>query len=84
MNYLGSIGHVMAGSGLTEALQCCYGPIAITHMMTGKTVARALRGHFLAESALFALLLESILKMEFLTTSDIDDLSVSDRDANLT
>ena len=43
-------------------------------MMTGKAVARALRGHFLVESALFALLLESMLKLEFLTTSDIDDL----------
>jgi len=34
ISYFVSIGHIMAGSGLLEALQCCYGPVAITHLMT--------------------------------------------------
>jgi len=61
MNFLGSIGHIMQGSGLVEALQCSYGPVAVSHMMTGKAVARTIRGHFLVESAIFSLIMESIL-----------------------
>ena len=49
MSFLGSIGSMMKGSGLEEALERAYGPNAVTHMMTGKAVSRALRGHFLVE-----------------------------------
>ena len=36
-----------------------YAPITVGHMFTGKAYARALRGHFLASSALLTLLLET-------------------------
>ena len=52
MSFMGSIGSLMKGSGLSEALSTCYGINAIEHMMSGKAVSRALRGHFLATSAL--------------------------------
>ena len=52
MSFLGSIGSVMKGSGLEEALENAYGPTAITHMMFGKAASRALHGHFLVEAAL--------------------------------
>jgi len=58
MSFLGSIGSIMDGSGLSDAMQCCYGPNAVTHIISGKAVERAVRAHFLTESALFALLLE--------------------------
>jgi len=32
MNFLSAVGSVMAGSGLAEALKCCYGPISVTHV----------------------------------------------------
>ena len=60
MSFLGSVGHIMDGSGLVEALQCCYGPVATSHMMTGKAVVRAIRGHFSVESALFSFLMELV------------------------
>ena len=44
--FLGSVGAVMCGSGLTEALECCYGPNTVVQMMHGKAVARSLRGRF--------------------------------------
>ena len=47
MNFLGSIGSMMRGSGLEEALETVYGHNAVTHMITGKAVSRALCGHFL-------------------------------------
>lgn len=60
MNFMGSIGTVMDGSGLMEALHCCYGPNTVSHMLTGKSVARALRSHLLTESALSVILLRKV------------------------
>lgn len=64
MSFLGSIGSVMAGSGLCEMIQCCYGPNATKHIMSGKAVARSVRAHFLIESALTITLLSSIVNSE--------------------
>ena len=61
MSFLGSIGTLMKGSGLTECLQTIYGENAVTHIESGKAVSRALRGHFLVQSALYGLLLDEIL-----------------------
>ena len=35
---MGSIGSMMKGSGLEEALEIVYGPNAVTHMITGNGV----------------------------------------------
>ena len=43
MSFLGSIGFVMNGSGLSDVLETTYGPNAISHMMSGKAVSRAIR-----------------------------------------
>ena len=55
MSFLGSIGTLMDGSGLSELLATCCGPNAVIHMLSGKAVSRAIRGgggHFLVEAAL--------------------------------
>ena len=57
MSFLGCIGHLMSGSGLHEELRTVYAGNAVTHMMTGKAVSRATRGHFLVDNALRALLI---------------------------
>ena len=56
MSYLGCIGHLMADSGLRNVFETIYAPNAVTHMMTGKATARAIRAHFLVDTALNALL----------------------------
>ncbi len=43
--FMGSVGTMMRGSGLEEALGTVYGSNAVSHMI-------ALRGHFLVEAAL--------------------------------
>ena len=78
MSFLGSIDHIMAGSGLVESLQCCYGPVSINHMMTGKAVARAIRAHFLAESSLFSLMMESLINLSSEETEESILLSHKD------
>ena len=61
MSFLGSVGSVMAGSGLDSVLQQIYGPDTVAHILQGKAYARAVRGHFLIESALMSKLLKFIL-----------------------
>ena len=56
-SFSGSVGIVMSGSGLAEALECCYGPNTDVQMTHGKAVARSIRGHFVVDSALWILLL---------------------------
>ena len=56
MSFLGSIGRLMAGSGLQELLEKIFAKNAVTHMLSGKAVARAVRGYFLVDSVLQALL----------------------------
>ena len=56
MSFLGSIGHIMAGSFLQELLELGYAQNAVGHILSGKAISRAIRGHFLVDSALNALL----------------------------
>jgi len=60
MSFLGTIGYIMSGSGLQDVLQSIYAPNAVTHMLTGKAVSRAIRGHFLVDTALHTLLLNKV------------------------
>ena len=52
MSFLGCIGHLMENSGLCETLEVVYGSNAVTHMLSGKVLVRARRGHFLVDAAL--------------------------------
>ena len=52
MSFLGSIGVLMKGSGLEDLFEEVYAGNSVTHMFTGKAIARATRAHILAESAL--------------------------------
>lgn len=87
MSYVGSIGKVMSESGLSTALEIVYGKVAVTHILTGKAIARALRGFFMLESVLTSRLLSQffpeVVSKEFAEnendiTSDMDDGSSSD------
>ena len=62
MNVLGTIGTLMNGSGLFEVLQEIYGSNAVLHMMTGKAVYRAIRGHMIVDAALSTLLVSEVFK----------------------
>ena len=70
MNFLGSIGTLMDGSGLHDVLECCYGIKTVEQIMSGKAVSRATRAHFLVEAALNILLLKSVLPSEPLDLED--------------
>ena len=61
MSFAGSLGMVMEGSGLEKALETVYGNNTVTQMLGGKSISRALRGHFLVDSALKIKLITPIL-----------------------
>ena len=61
MSFLGSIGASMKASGLEEALEVVYGKNTVPHMISGKAISRAIRGHFLVESALVCHLMTPLI-----------------------
>ena len=52
MSFLGSIGHLMAGSGLQELLEVVFAGNAVRHILTGMAISGAGRGHMLVDAAL--------------------------------
>ena len=56
MSFLGSIGHLRAGSGLQELLEVVFAGNAVRHILTGKAISRAVRGHMLVDAALNTIL----------------------------
>ena len=57
MSFLGAIKHLMAGSGLQQLLEIAFAPNAVIHMLSGKSVTRAVRGHFLVDAVLNAMII---------------------------
>ena len=70
MSFLSCIGYFMEDSGIETALQTVYGENSVKHMMSGKAIARALRGHFIVDSALMMKLHHKLL------TEEIEDEAV--------
>ena len=63
MSFLSFVGHLMAGSGLSQILECIYA--SVEHLMSGKAISRAVRGHLLVDRVLTGLLLEKVLNTPF-------------------
>lgn len=55
MSFLESIGHLMIGTGLQECLVTVYASNSVIHMLSGKSIQRAVRIYFLVDTALNAL-----------------------------
>ncbi|CAJ1064633.1 hypothetical protein SNEBB_002215, partial [Xyrichtys novacula] len=62
MNLLGAIGSLMDGSGLKEIMETVYGENAVVHIMSGKAVQQAFRGHLLVYQCLTRQIVVKILE----------------------
>lgn len=71
MSFLGSIGKMMKGSGIEEVFAEVYAENSVEDIISGKAVSRAIRAHFMVESALKCLLFD-IAKDNF--DIDVDSL----------
>ena len=78
MNFLGAIGHLMAGSGLQELLELIYASNAVVHMLSGKAIARAVRGHLIVDAAFNALLLAKIFGVPLPGSSESEDVEAEE------
>ena len=76
MSFYGSIGTIMAGSGIDKLFENIYGQNAVKHMLSGKAVARANRAHILTESAL-------LIKLQQIALSEKMSLQERSRTARL-
>jgi 5'-3' exonuclease len=77
MSFLGSIGRIMSGSGLREILELIYAPNAVSHMLSGKAVSRAVRAMMLLDTALQCMLNEHIFGL-----SQFDEIESDRKEAN--
>ena len=72
MSFLGNIWHLMAGSGLQELLEVVFAGNAVRHMLTGKAISRAVRGHMLVDAALSTILVAKAYHIP-LPTNETDE-----------
>jgi hypothetical protein len=63
-SFLGSIGHVMNGSGLRQVMDLIYAEDTVAHLLSGKAISRGIRAHFLIDAALNILLLKNMFDNE--------------------
>ena len=77
MSFLGCIGHIMAGSGLQEVLEQLYASNVVSHILSGKAVERAVRGHFLVDSALNAMLVSKAFQKDLSVICQTQELESS-------
>ena len=89
MSFLGCIGKIMEDSGLKELLSTVYAPNTVGHMLNGKAIGRAIRGHMLVHDALNTLLLEKTFPFlhndnckQVGASDDDTEVEISDRDEN--
>ena len=74
MNLLGAIGTLMEGTGLKSVLEMAYGENAVVHMMTGKSVQRAFRGHLLVDKCLHHMVVKSVVEEKPEFASQIEEI----------
>ena len=70
MSFLGSIGHLMAGTGIQELFEVMYADASVPHLLSGKAVSRAIRAHFLTDAALHAILMSRFFDLDIADNSD--------------
>ena len=61
MSFVGSAGASMEGSELEKPLQQVHGTNTVSHMMSGKAISKAPRGHYLIDSALYMTLFDLLM-----------------------
>ncbi len=83
MSFLGSIGQLMAGSGLHDTLETIYAEQAVTHILSGKAINRAVRGHILVDAALHSLLIEKAFHFPLPLEGSHTDNTEDERDGQL-
>ncbi len=67
MSFVGSIGHLMDGSGLQDVIELIYAADTVPYILNGKAISRAIRAHQIVDSALHACLMSDVFNSEALS-----------------
>ena len=84
MSFLGSIRHLMKGSGIEDLLKLIYATNTVDHILSGKVVSRAVRGHFIADASLHSLLAAKVFDVTLPAETTELDISMESEDASTT
>ena len=82
-SFIGSIGHLMSGSGLHELLETIYANNAVTHMLTVKAVQRAFRGLLKVDSSLSAMIVSDEFNVKAPCIAPAQDITEMEDDRSL-
>ena len=74
MSYMGAMGAIMSGSGLTDLWSTVYAPNSVIHMSQGHAYERALKAHLLTAVTLVTLMLETPGCLSVLVSISIDSV----------
>ena len=77
MSFLGSIGHLMTSSGLQTMLKCVYAE-NLHHMLSGKAISRAVRGHLLVIASLHAITMSEMCDCPVITENGMENDCLSE------
>ena len=66
----------MSGSGLDEVLEVVHASQRLEHMLSGKAVSRAVRGHMLMSTALYTIIIAQVLELDIPEDSTRNDYDV--------
>ncbi|KAE8743262.1 hypothetical protein FOCC_FOCC011142 [Frankliniella occidentalis] len=58
MSFMGSVGNVMSGSGVEDLWATVYAKNTVQHISSGKAYSRAVRAHFLTQTALLGIVFQ--------------------------
>lgn len=74
MSYMGSVGHILNGSGLRNQWETVYAKNSVNHMLTGHAYARALRAHMLSAASIMSEMLDTPHCLSGVNISKIESL----------
>ncbi|KAE8743265.1 hypothetical protein FOCC_FOCC011145 [Frankliniella occidentalis] len=60
MSFMGSVGNVMSGSGVEDLWATVYAKNTVQHISSGKAYSRAVRAHFLTQTALLGIVFQQV------------------------
>ena len=75
MSFLGSIGHLMQGSGLSNVFQLIYAELSLPKIMDGKDVSRTTRANIILYGTLVGLILIKQFKIDATNLNSDEELS---------
>ena len=75
MSCLASIGHLMTGSGLQSILELIYADHTVPDMLSGKPIARAIRGHLIVSGVLYGMIVARAYQLDIQINDTINNIS---------